>query len=457
MPGVAAQYTGPDKTIDELADAEREERRKWIDQAFAYYEGAHKLALKNEPDGSNASVTLNISGQALDDMVEFVGVPRLEIPGGVLREPGADGKLTTLKSDEQLQLEAWWEEQELPEFLSDVLLSGYAAGHTFVRLYVDDDDGVQVALLDPRMVTVFWDATNIKRLLWYRLEWMQGDERRRQDIVPGWLLAEGGAGWLILEYAMKKGGAKWEEAGRDDWPFDFAPIVEGKNRHAPHAYYGRGDVKPKSNDAINFAASNVAKILKHHAGPQTVLTGGTLGDDVTTGPGTVLEIPDPNAKLFNLEMQSDLQSSLAFLDKLEARLFSEMRVVDLATIKDKLGQITNFGVKMLFVRMTNMLTTRRRLYGKLMTELSRRSLLIQGIAVEKVTATWAEMLPVNRLELVNTLKGEKELGVLSEQTAAEDLGRNYDSELERKDEEQANTVDAQANVLVKMGERGMLQ
>jgi hypothetical protein len=455
MPGVMAEYKGPDKTIDELADHEREARRKVIDQAFAYYEGEHKLALKNEPDGSNASVILNISGQALDDMVEFIGVPRLEIPGAVVREPGADGKLTTFKSEEQESLEAWWEDQELAEILADVFLSGFAAGHTFVRLYIDQDNSTQVALLDPRMVTVFWDATNIKRTLWYRLEWMIGDERRRQDIVPGWLV--GGEGWQIIEYAMKKGGAKWEQVGQDPWPYPFAPVVEWKNRHMPHSYYGRGDVMPKRNDAINFAASNIQKINKHHAAPQTVLTGGSLGDEVETGPGTILEIPDPEAKLFNLEMQSELQSSLQFLDKLEARLFSEMRVVDMATIKDKLGQITNFGVRMLFVRMTNMLTTRRRLYGKGITEISRRAMTIMGTEVAQVTDIWPEMLPVNRLELVNTLKTEKEIGVLSEQTAAEDLGRDYDSERERREEETANGDDAVARQMERLGTRGMLQ
>jgi hypothetical protein len=464
MPGVKAQYTPPgaDKDVDQRADDERTKRTAAIDQAFAYYHGEQKLPLKTKDN-----VILNVNAQALDDMVEFLGVPRLELPGGVEREPATNDAgervFETRKSDDQVQLEQWWDDHDLAEFLADLALSGFIAGHVFVRLYVDATDRVAAALLDPRTLTVFWDANNPRRLLWYRMSWIDGETALRQDIVPNSLLQSvpdlwtdglDPLGWTILEYRHARAG--WQLAGRDAWEFTFPPIVEWKNRHAPHSYYGRGDVKVALNDAINFVASNTSKIIKHHGGPQTVVTGGRLPDDVDSGPGTVIEITEPEAKVFNLEMQSDLGSSLAFLALLRESFFSEVRVVDLATIKDRLGQITNFGVRMLFIRMVNMLTTRRRLYGKGLAEISRRALALQGVEVARVNVTWPDLLPVDRRELVDTLEKESDLGVVSKQTMTEDLGRDFEIEQERRAEEGDDDRQAEADRLARIAERGGL-
>lgn len=473
MPGVKPVYVPPgDKDLDALVDAERKQRAAAIDEARNYYHGQHKKPLK-----SGENVILNLTAQALDDLVEFMGQPRLEVPGGVSREPGADGTLQELKSDAQLALEAWWEAQDLPEFLTEVALSGMQAGHVFIRLY-EDGPGVPVAaLMDPRMVTVLWDAGSVYRPLWYRVLWTPDEGVLRcQDLVPGWLMAEErravdvtaaapgmwldvtapADAWHIVEYEQSVATAnRWQEVAHDVWLQPFAPLVEWKNQHAPHAYYGAPDVLPRLNDAVNFIASNTAKIVKHHAAPQTVVTGGHLGDDPASGPGSIIEIDEPEAKVYNLEMTADIANSLAYLDKLESRFFAEMRVVDLTGMKDKLGQITNFGVRMLFIKMLNKIATKRRLYGKGLAEVSRRALAVMGEAVERVEATWADPLPVNRTELVQTLEKEKALGVVSKQTASEDLGRDFESEQERIAEEGTKTDEALGATLERFGQRGL--
>jgi hypothetical protein len=449
VPGILIDhYPGPLRDIDQQADDERRKRQAEIDLAFAYYDGQHTPPLKRDADGGDPNVILNLVGQALDDMAEFIGLPELRVPDGGQREPGPDGKLALVPNAAQDTLDAWWETQSFAEFLTDCYLSGFLAGHSFVKLYRTDAEQVEAALLDPRMVTVFWDANNVKRALWYRIEWLvTADTRRRQDIVPNALfdpartipgvvtpaLADG---WQIIEYEQKKNATGWALVGQDDWPLELGPLVEWKNAQRPHQYYGRSDFRRRLNDNINFVASNTAKIIKHHAGPQTIVTGGKLPDD-DLGPGTVVELDNPDAKVYNLEMQSDLASSLAFLDKLEARFFSEMKVVDLTNIKDKLGQITNFGVRMLFVKMVNNLERRRSLYGRGVRDISLRALALLGQPVADVTADWPEMLPVNRVELLAALEKEKALGLLSKQTASEDLGRDFEQEQERLDEEGA--------------------
>ncbi len=441
MPAVSPVYPLDDiaasTLIDQLGDDERIRRKADIDRAFAYYEGRHRLPLRAEPDGSSSSVILNLVGQALDDLIEFMGAPRFEIPGAITRalEPG--GRLIVTRADHQRWLDDWWDQHDLAEFVADLTLSGFIAGHVFVRLHRDADGQPDADLLDPRAVTVFWEASNLRRPLWYRLTWQSGDSLLRQDIVPNRLLPPERCvpgslpdGWQILEYQSLNGAIMTLRA-QDAWNAPFAPIVEWKNRHAPHQYYGRSDARLDLNDAVNFTASNVSKILKHHAGPQTIVTGARLDERAQTGPGTIINDLPADAKVYNLEMQSDLASSLAYLDKLEARFFSAMQVVDLGTIKDRLGQITNFGVRMLFIRMTNLIEARRRLYGRGLEAVSSAVIALSGQPVAQVNALWPDALPVNRLEQVQALTRERALGVVSRQTASADLGRDFDAEQAR--------------------------
>lgn len=477
MPGIQPGYPIHDasamQVIDQAGDDERVTRKAEIDRAFAYYDGRQRLPLKAEPDGSNASVILNLTGQALDDMVEFMGLPRLDIAGGRRLMKAADGRIGATVSAAQRALDRWWDETDQAEFVIDAALSGFIAGHTFVKLYVDDGQGApespddsgsegapKAALLDPRMATVYWDAANVNRLLWYRLSWQVGDTSYRQDIVPNSLVApadqagdSGSDGWQIFEYAATA-GALFRLTGQDGWPWPFPPLVEWKNRHAPHAYYGRTDVVIPLNDAVNFTASNVAKILKHHAGPQTIVTGARLDAQTTTGPGTIIHDLPADAKVFNLEMESDLASSLAFLDKLETRFFSEMQVVDLSSVKDRLGQITNFGVRMLFIRMTNLIAGKRRLYGRGLERVSAAILAMQGLAVERVDAVWDDMLPANRLEQVTELKTEREIGVVSKESASADLGRDFKTEQAQIALEKSDEAKVAADALATLGNSG---
>lgn len=458
MPPANAVYIPDDKTLNEAADKERQERAKVIDTALAYYDGDHKKPLKAEKDGTNASVILNLTAQTINDNVQFLGVPALEIPGAVQREPGKDGKLVVTKDANQDALDAFWERLDLAEFVAECALFGFLTGHVFVRLYEADDSEELIAeRVDTRLVTVFWDAGRRSRPLWYRVSWQIDDKtQRRQDLVPNRLMGVEGDGWQIIEYELKATN-RWEVIGQDAWDFPFAPIVEWPNKTATKGYYGASDFNKQLNDAINFTASNTAKIIKHHGGPQTILTGGHLPDDVVSGPGIVLEVENPEAKMYNLEMESDLSSSLNFLNKLEARFFSEAHVVDLATIQDKLGQITNFGVRMMFIKMIDNLTMRRRAYGKGLREVSRRALVMLGQDVEKVEDIWPDMLPVNRVELVNTLTGEKALGVLSVQTASGDLGRDFDREQEQIEEEHGTETDREVDRQTKLGNEGLFR
>lgn len=456
MPAVAAQYSIADRDVNEAGDAERKERVAAYNKARGYYLGNHAKQIKVKPGQPDVNVTFNLVGRAIDAMVAFMGLPRFEVGGRVEREPNEAGLLEVEVAPGQAALDALWEMNNLPMLLVDAALSTALAGHGYVRL-IGGGDLPGVGLLDPRFVTVFWDMEDVRRVLWYRLDWRRGKADRRQDIVRGELV--GSSGWLIIEY--ERGGSvvggEWREVGRDLWPWDFSPIVDWKNQPNPHEFYGRDDVLAAAalNDAANFVGSNINKILKHHAGPKTVVTGGKLPPTLDSSPDAILEITQPEARVFNLEMHGDLGAALEYFHLLRASFFEQMRVVDKSGIREKLGNLTNFGLRVMYGDQVDAIGMKRRLIGAALREVSRRALAMMGMAGDVVTV-WDDPLPVNRLELVQAVAMEHGIGATSAQTLLETMGRDPAVESERRGDEVNRAGDLLAETLTGLGQRGLM-
>lgn len=462
------------KLVQELGDTERKQRQQWIDEVWRYYDGNMPPMLKTMPGAPNYNVMLDLVPQALDTMVSFIGVPRLEVPGGVTRAPDANGLLAVAKTRAQDALEAFWDANDLNLGTTDITLAGFIAGHSFLKLIAGmPDTPPTVELIDPRLVTVFYATP--REPLFYRITWaVDNQETRIQDIVPENIIVrsleeeQGSApmmgvnpeaeGWRILEYRISENN-KRELIGDDAWEYPFAPMVDGKNLPKPFEYYGKPDlsaVKLRQNDAANFVASNTQKIIYHHAGPQTVLTGATLGEDVSAGPDTIIEVESPDAKVYNLEITDDLASSAAHLTMIRGAFFEGARVVDRQSVKDKLGDLTNFAVRLLYGAQLDAGYQKQELYGRLFGELARRALAMMNFTVEKVDARWDDPLPQDMKEVAEVVKIENELGFISKQTMTEDLGKDPVVEAEQRAEEQDDEQDRTADLLVSMGQRGLM-
>ncbi len=86
-----------------------------------------------------------------------------------------------------------------------------------------------------------------------------------------------------------------------------------------------------------------------------------------------------NALISNLEMQSDLTSSQQFLMNLRQSLFDISRTVDITSLSDKLGALTNFGLRVLFLDAMAKIGTKQEIYGEALTEINHRLLVIGEI------------------------------------------------------------------------------
>ena len=486
MPGIQPVYYGitasqEQRVFDEAADKEHKARVERLNTLWNYYSGDHRRPLKVRAGAIDDNVILNLCGQSINRMIAFwlPTLPAIELRGGVDRVPGADGTLQETRTDEQIAIDTFLEYNEFEELIADVLLSGFVTGHTFMRLLPPLRKGEPPRLrhLDARYVQVFWRQGDVRDRLFYRMAWEYADrKKRRQDIVPNWLLAgltespieetftvPTVAGeqstysnqWTILEYEYADGG--WRETGRDAWAYSFPPIVDWKHTHAPHEFYGQTElVGTALNDAVNFLASNTARILRFHAHPRTIIKGADASGLKETAIDGAWELASKDADVYNLEMQSDLASSLTMLNDIRSAFFAQQRILDPAAIKDKVGGLTNFGVRMLFSDMLDNAKSKQSHYSNGLGEVCKRALAMANVQIDRAPSVqWGNPLPEDRGEVVKAIKEEMALGTLSKQTAAQDLGRDFDREQAQIAEEGTRAGEQLANTLVGLGNRGL--
>jgi len=409
-----------------------------ITAAKRYYDGNHVKPLKIEPGEPDDNVIVNFSRTMVDDGVSWLfGDP--ETGQITFETEGQD-----MTGEEGNWFDELWESSGGLKLLKRLGKRGGISGHNFVKL-VDPDEGElypQIVGLDPTMVAVRTDPKDSDRAVAYRLEWLTREivpytANRREEYVNRQLTVNAGTAkepfWLIAEFkSPNRRKKKWEiTSGPYGWPYPWSPIHDAPNIDPAWGYYGLSDLEDAAwlNDNVNFLASNTMRILKIHAHPRTVGTGFTANDIQDTSIDAFWSIPAENAKVYNLEMQSDLQSSLAMLDFVRGAFWTIGRGLDVSVYKDKIGQITNFALRVLAIRALNKMGDKRISYGKLIRDINDHAQEMMGIEKPEPTViNWPVPLPISDKEELESLSTEVSLEIVSKQTAAEERGRSWEKE-----------------------------
>lgn len=316
--------------LPKLAGTELTNRKLKISEWWDYYYGTQKKFLKvreNEPD---CNVIVNLTARVVDQSVNFmVGtVPTFDLPG-------EDKQSETI-------LDAWLKVNDFEDFVNDLMTMAAITGHAFVKL-VKEGDNIRPVVLDSSLVTVFWDPTDKTKAKAYMIAWTDSQNNQvREDHINL------GSSWEIRSYTGKSDA--WTMTNTQIWSYPFAQIVEWKNLPNPRGYYGKSDIENviQLNDAYNFRLSNTNKILYIHAHPRTIAFGVGKDQLQKTAIDGLWSITDKDARVENLEMQTDLESSRANANDIKSDFFADSQTVDLSTVKDKAGALTNFGLKLLF-------------------------------------------------------------------------------------------------------------
>ncbi len=429
MPGIMEYVVPGDPKRDDFVASGRSERdlRQSLYTAVRnYYDGIQKKHLikkENEPDDN---VIVNLIKLTVDRTVAhlFPVMPTFELDTSTSEET----------EDERWLREAWDDNGGIL-FLSAAGYNGSWAGHNYVRILPPNTDHPfgRLVNIDPTQIITYWRTDDINTVVWYEQRWQDGDNSFIIDFVNR------EDTWEIIEYRNQGGG--WIVERTTIWTNALSPIFAWQHLPNPNRYYGYSEINSLSvQDTVNLLYSEMARIVRYHASPKTVAIGVSATDIKETAIDEMWTIEDASASITNLEMQSELQASQVLVQELQDHFLALNRVVLLRGEVKDFQRVTNTGVRTVFLDMTAKNQLLVAAYRNAIKQVSRRLALV-GLGRElRPTVVFADPLPTDRLELVNTLAIERTQKLVSRESASTTLGHHWPTELKKMTDEETNPV-----------------
>lgn len=414
-------------------------RNAKLQRAWNAYNGVFPNPLKVRPGAPNDNVTVSLCKRVVDASVAFL------FGKGVTWNLGPTHETRT---DDEDWLDEVWRASKKGVLLHRLGTNGGVCGQAFLKLRIARPYP-EIKVLDPSAVTVACADDDHEDVLSYAIRWNgTGPDGKpyafRQLVVripAGSVVADDGATpvaqhWLILDQRqpVPPGGAphedRWETYATEPWPWDFAPIVECQNLPNPNEYWGTSDIEPDVihlNEALNRVASNTNKIIRNHAHPKTWTKGldGEQRNQLKVDADGVLFLPGikDEVDIGNLEMKSDLASSLKFFEELRGSLREASRTPEIVSGRvENLSYLTAMAMQILYGPEIEKTDVKHETYGWLIAETNRRLLVMAGRPSDvAVTLTWGNALPRDRQLEAATALVEQQAGV-SRETSLTKLG-----------------------------------
>lgn len=448
------------------------ERRRHMQEAWKAYRGKLPPPLKVRANQPNDNVLSNRCAPIVDKGVSFLFGHALKIEAteeaaavatATANTPGAASDTPPTPVQDFLN-GLWGDSDDCMTTLAKHATNGGVCGHGFLKLIPAQGQMKypRIVVLDPGLVRIVTAPDDCELVLAYVIEYPGNNGWLKRQIIaridPDGLAETAGEydlddSWTITNYQRKEQGAgMWQQVGKQDvWPYPFAPIFSNQNLPNPNEAWGTPDLTPdiiEMNNVLNFVQSNTSRIIKFHAHPKTYATG-TSATQINIAIDDLICLPSPDSKLNNLEMKSDLASSLNFAATLRADMDEQSRVPAVAlgrTAELPKGNISGVALQLLFQPLIEKTIMKQRLYGRCIRELSRAALVIAGhITLDQyesypIGLFWQDLLPVDDLAAAQT--GAilvSSLGV-SKATVQQQLGYSPGEEAEK------TQVEAQATL-----------
>ena len=423
----------------------------------SYRQGYQKHQLKVKPNQFNDNLALN-----------YVGL----IESRIVSQMIGDGIEIDFEGDtetpQETYIKAALDANKQEVLLHRALVSAGEAGTGYIMVIPDGvvgDDGKlypRLQLLDPAFVKMDTLPEDYEIVIRYTIEYRfteDGKEKARRRIVER-IMAKGAGdtsqpdGWKVSDFIQD--GGRWQFESEYIWPYYFAPIIHWQNLPSVADCHGEPDITDNLidlQDRINFVASNISKIIRLYAHPMRY--GVNIGElkETDVGPDRMVRISGQDADIRQLEPLGDLASSLVFLHDLTRAFHVTARVIDLSLLEDKIGSVTNFGLRVLYQDNISMIATKRELFGDMLEELVKRLLILAGMPELSCKIVWREFLPQNPVEDIAAVKSKLEMGVMSKQTATGEVGLDWETEQERITAE-GNTTETLGAALIRAFDQG---
>jgi hypothetical protein len=406
-----------------------------------YYNGDHKQNLKVTEAGQDENVTKNFIGLAVDRSVSrlFRGGIQFNLPKGATAQ--------------QEYIDKIWDLNKKEIILFQYGLHGGVYGTPYFKICPDEAIDLyteqaypRLIPLDPEIVRIKPNPEDANDVDAYLIEYVtkrtnpngtvtvvghrEITRKAREDDVTtnerNEQIQLAADTWVIEEWEQSSTYSnQWTLISTTPWPYNFPPILHQKNLPSLRNCYGDSDIDDVVNvqDRHNFVVSNTAKIVKFFANPITFVFGisakAMKENKLDSAVGALYAIPDKEAKAMNLEMSSDLSSSRNLSQDLRQSIFDIAREVDMTSIADKLGALTNFALRVLYSDALDKNDTKRQLYGDALKELNRRLLVLNnwtGPQSDPGKITWGEAMIINVREEMDVDKIALDMGIINKET-----------------------------------------
>ena len=424
--------------IVEMVAAEELFRADRFKKAWTAYNGDQQKPLKVRPGDQDDNVIVNYAKLIVNTGVSF------------LFGKDVDFELDELKdTDTEKWLHDVWQYNKKMITLQKLAINGSICGHAFLRI-LDTQPFPRLLVLDPGTLSVDYDDDDIEQVTEYRIQYPTVDKQTgkpmavRQIIAP--VIGAGGtpASWTITDQVSQNNSA-WITRQTTTWKYPFAPIIDCQNLPNPNEFWGLSDLERDTlqlNHAINFVLSNINRIIRFHGHPKTWIKGFDAKSFSIAVDGTIL-LPSETAEIGNLEMHSDLASSIEYYKRLKEALHEQSRLPEVATGKvESSGHITGVALQILFSPLLQLTEQKQLLYGHLLVEVNRRLLAMHGDGDANITTLhWPEILPKDMLQERQAYSTDRAMGVVSKGTISELLGYNWELEEEKMAEERQDAME----------------
>jgi len=445
-----------------------DQQRRYIemDRRRDYRSGKQKRFLKIRTGQPDDNLTINFTGLVIDRSVTL-----LFGKGVQFDLPGED------ETPEDQYIQAVMDANKQQIMLHKAALLGSEQGTCYLKIIpdayaIDDEKALpRLVVIDPAWITMDTNPHDYEDVIRYIIEYTIPDPNGREKIAYRQVIErdngveyndnseaeiERPVTWTIKDYeSTSMTGGKWQQVGETQvWEYEFPPVLHWQNLPDPCSPYGVPDVTEDVidlQDRVNFLASNISKIIRLYAHPMRY--GRNLGDmqKMPTGPDDMLHFKggkDNLPEILQLSPVGDLATSASFLLSLRQALFDITQTVDISSMSDKIGALTNFGLRVLYQDALAKLGTKRELYGDALLELVRRLLVIGGFEeTDPGSVVWPDPLPADERVQGEALKLDLELGLVSKHTAALERGYDWDLEQERMSAQQEGESNVGAQIL----------
>lgn len=410
-----------DRLADFLLPPDLLARRKELAGYRNYRAGKQDKQLKIKPMQIDDNITMNFTGLVIDRSVSMLFGKGLTF----------DYESDTVEE----YLDTVWDANRKEILLHKIGLTGAESGTWYVKIIPDGKvykgkTVPRLVVLDPLLMSIETAQDDMETVTGYNITYMTQKNGKEVVFREHTYLNESNQWQIDSGYVQHDRFVVEEEV---IWQFDFPPIIHGKNLPTIEMPYGDPDVTGdviELQDRLNLTSSNISKILRLHAHPILVGKGFAGGDALDIEPGKMVNTTETQ-DVYAVEMQSDLASSQQYMMTMRQALFDVTRTVDISSMSDKLGALTNFGLRVLYQDALAKNETKKRLYGDAILELNRRLLLLAGMGEDEGQIKWADPLPVNEQEEVAGLTFDIQNELVSNETVSGIRGYNYEKESER--------------------------